>query len=171
MRLLTRIRLLLCAFILGLVLSGLTAIPLRWEVGLLARLLGAAPTDTGVLGWILTVRAGLDDAYGTYPFLAYGTDWLAFGHFVIALAFVGPLRDPVRNKWVVEWGMLACLLVLPMAFIAGPVRQVPLYHQLVDCSFGVVGFVPLMLCRRAIQRLERANDTGSDAPDAKNRTL
>jgi hypothetical protein len=33
-----------------------------------------------------------------YPFLAYGTDWLAFVHLVIAVAFVGPFFDPVPDK-------------------------------------------------------------------------
>ena len=47
-------------------------------------------------------------------FLFYGTDWLAFGHFVIALAFVGGLRDTVRNKWLFTWGMLACVLLILM---------------------------------------------------------
>ena len=32
------------------------------------------------------VRDALNDTYSRYPFIAYGTDWLAFGHFVIALA-------------------------------------------------------------------------------------
>jgi hypothetical protein len=30
-----------------------------------------------------------------YPFLAYGADWLAFAHLVIAIAFVGPYHDPL----------------------------------------------------------------------------
>jgi hypothetical protein len=31
---------------------------------------------------------------GAYPFLAYGTDWLAFAHIVIAVFFIGPLVKP-----------------------------------------------------------------------------
>ncbi|SCF41963.1 hypothetical protein [Micromonospora mirobrigensis] len=34
--------------------------------------------------------------------MLYGTDWLAFAHLVLAVAFWGPLRDPVRNVWVVQ---------------------------------------------------------------------
>jgi hypothetical protein len=59
--------------------------------------------------------------------LAYGTDWLAFAHLVIAIAFLGPLKDPVRNIWVVEFGMIACLLVIPLALICGPIRGIPFY--------------------------------------------
>jgi len=154
-----RIRVLLVVFMAGLVLAGLTAIPTRTELNALARFMGASSTDTpqtttGILRWVVRVRNALDDAYGKYPFLAYANDWLAFGHFVIALAFLGALRDPVRNVWVVEWGMMACVAVVPMALIFGPLRDIPFYHQLVDCSFGVFGIIPLWLCRRSIGELE-----------------
>ncbi|MFB7648036.1 hypothetical protein ACFC0S_32660 [Streptomyces sp. NPDC056084] len=56
----------------------------------------------GPTGWIGRVRAGLDTADADCPFLLYGTDWLALAHLVIAVAFYGVLRDPVRNIWVVE---------------------------------------------------------------------
>jgi len=88
--------------------------------------------------------------------MAYGTDWLAFAHLVIAVAFWGPLKDPVRNIWVIEFGMIACVLVIPLALIAGPIRGIPFFWQLVDCSFGVFGIIPLWLCRRDILRLEAA---------------
>ena len=132
-----QIRLLLIAFVIGLLMSGLTAFPLRWEINSLARFMGATAGDTvrsthGLLQWGVRVREGLNDGYGRYPFLAYGTDWLAFGHIVIALAFIGPLRDPVRNIWVLEWGMIACVGVIPLAFICGPIREIPFYHQLID---------------------------------------
>ncbi len=101
------------------------------------------------------MNAGLQDAYARYPFLAYGTDWLAFAHLVIAIAFVGVLRDPVRNLWVVEWGMIACGLVIPLALICGALRDIPLLWRLLDCSFGVFGILPLYICWRDIQRLAR----------------
>jgi hypothetical protein len=155
-----RVRLLLFAFLIGLVLSGLTAFPLRWEVSTLAAWMGASPsatpeTTTGLLAWIVRVRNALIDTYDRYPFIAYGTDWLAFGHIVIALAFIGPLRDPVRNRWIIEWGMLACLLVIPLALICGPVRGIPIYWRLIDCSFGVFGIIPLWICRGYILRMEK----------------
>jgi hypothetical protein len=34
-------------------------------------------------------------------------------------------RDPVRNVWVVEMGMIACALVLPVALGLGQVRHIP----------------------------------------------
>jgi len=80
--------------------------------------------------------------------MAYGTDWLAFGHLVIATAFIGPLRDPVRNKWIIDWGLIACVGVLPLALICGPLRGIPFYWRLIDCSFGFVGAIPFRIRRR-----------------------
>jgi hypothetical protein len=51
--------------------------------------------------------------------------------------------------------MLACAAVIPLALIAGAVREIPFWWRLVDCSFGVIGIVPLWLCRRAIGELRR----------------
>lgn len=58
----------------------------------------------GLAWWLSHMYEGLDGSCGNYPFLAYGTDWLAFAHLVIAIAFWGPLKDPVKNIWVVEFG-------------------------------------------------------------------
>ena len=154
-----RVRLLLLLFIVGLVLSGLTAFPLEAELRWLTGVLGAGPGTrpqevTGVLRWLVTVRDALIATNDRYPFLAYGTDWLAFAHLVIAVAFVGPWRDPVRNRWVVTFGLIACAGVIPLAFIAGAVRGIPLYWRLIDCSFAVAGAALLWPCARAIRELE-----------------
>ena len=151
---LQRIRLLLGVFLLGLVASGVTAIPLTWEMGVLERWGGncalLAQTAPGLVSWISQVNEGVQNAYGQYPFLAYGTDWLAFGHVAIAVAFMGPLRDPIRNLWVIEFGMIACVLVLPWALLFGPLRGIPPGWTLIDMSFGVLGFIPLWFARRSI---------------------
>ena len=154
-----RIRIVLLGFIVGLVLSGITAFPLEWELNLLAKWLGASdiakPEDyTGLTYWIVTVRNALRETYAAYPFLAYGTDWLAFAHLVIAVAFIGPLRDPVRNIWIFIFGMIACAGIIPLALICGPLRGIPFYWQLIDCSFGVIGCIPLWLCYRYTKELE-----------------
>ena len=157
-RRLRRIRLWLILFAAGLLLSGITAIPLLWEIDLLRRVfvddaLGIAPAIPGLAEWIGAVHRGLTETYRAYPFLAYGTDWLAFAHIVIAIAFIGPIRDPRRNVWVIEFGMIACALVVPMALIAGPIRGIPVGWRLLDCAFGLLGFVPLWLARRATLQL------------------
>jgi len=158
--LLRRIRLLVMAFIIGLVLSGVTAFPLEWELNLLAHWLGAPPNAlpqnySGLLFWIVTVRNGLRQTNADFPFMAYGTEWLAFGHLVIATAFIGPLREPVRNKWIVDWGLIACAGVLPLALICGPLRGIPFYWRVIDCSFGIIGAIPLLMIRKWISELEK----------------
>ncbi|MGV3616502.1 MAG: hypothetical protein ACO1SV_14330 [Fimbriimonas sp.] len=150
-----RVRYLIVGFIIGLALSGITAFPLPQELTWLTGQLGIEPGATGLRGWILTVKDALVDTEGKYPFLFYGYDWLAFAHLVIALLFVGPLRDPVRNIWVIHWGMMACVAIFPLAFICGAIRGIPFGWQLIDCSFGVVGIVPLYVCDRAIREIER----------------
>jgi hypothetical protein len=141
------------SFIICLVLSGLTAFALETELGWLV---GDWPIGKNgdLYTWVLKVYEALKDINSRYPFLAYGYDWLAFAHLVIALAFIGPLRDPVRNKWIIEFGMLACVLVFPLAFIAGGIRGIPIYWRLIDCSFGLIGLLPLSICYRKIGLLE-----------------
>ncbi|MCW5554895.1 MAG: hypothetical protein KIS67_22370 [Verrucomicrobiae bacterium] len=153
-----RIRALTWLFILGLVLSGITAIPLNWELDLLAKWFGLegqtsanATSDPG--RWLLTAREALQDVNVKHPLLFYGTDWLAFGHFVIAIAFAGALRDPVRNEWLFTFGMIACVLVIPYALVFGALRGIPFWWRLIDGSFGVFGFVPLWLCRKWTREL------------------
>ena len=160
-----KIRYVLLFFIVCLVISGLTAFPLRAEIDWLSSLLGIdtgvdPSTYSGLKGWIATVGAGLRDAYARYPFLAYGTDWLAFAHLVIAVAFVGPVREPVRNVWVVTFGMVASAGVIPLALIAGPLRGIPFYWRLIDCSFGVFGLITLWLARRYINELAATEQPG-----------
>lgn len=148
-----RIRLLLWFFIIALVLSGLTAFPLEWELDTLTRWLGAAdnavPEDhTGIMRWLMIVRNGLRDTGERYPWYAYGTDWLAFAHMILAIMFIGPLRDPVRNLWIIDVGLMACAGVILVAAVCGPIRGIPPYWRLIDCSFGVFGAIPLWLVRR-----------------------
>jgi hypothetical protein len=154
------IRVWLSVFIVGLVVSGLRAFPLTHEVGWLDALLHSSTLRpsaeaTHLLPWIERVDEALEATNAQYPFLAYGTDWLAFAHLAIAVAFTGPWRDPVRNKWVITFGLIACAGVVPLALIAGAVRGIPLGWRLLDCSFGVVGCLPLLVCRRHIRMMEQ----------------
>jgi len=157
---LRRIRFWLAIFIIGLALSGITAFPLETELSLLVSVLHAGwlrPISefTGLLPWIERVYSGLHTTNANYPFLAYGTDWLAFAHLVIAVAFIGPYVDPVRNKWVITFGLIACAGVVPLALIAGAIRGIPFPWRLIDCSFGLFGTVPLLFSMQSIRALER----------------
>ena len=156
-RTLRAIRIWLVIFIVCLVISGLTAFPLETELRLAASILHATVVGEWMpqlTEWIDRVRDALIVTNERYPFLAYGTDWLAFAHLIIAIAFIGVFRDPVRNVWIIVWGMIACVAVIPLALVAGPIRGIPWGWTLIDCSFGVVGIVPLIIVYRLIRRLE-----------------
>jgi hypothetical protein len=114
--LLARIRAWTVFFIAGLVVSGATAIPIQSEVRVAQTLLGDDLSAQGRIppggsAWLRTVRDAINTTAERAPLMFYGTDWLAFGHFVIAIAYIGALRDPVRNRWLYQFGMIACALV------------------------------------------------------------
>jgi hypothetical protein len=162
---LVAVRFLLGIVIAGLVVSGVTAFPLPGEVALLVRWAGPG-TPIGdhfpdLAAWLSRVDRGLASTDETFPFLFYGTDWLAFAHLVIAIAFIGPMRDPVKNQWVIQFGMIACALVPVLALVAGPTRGIPFFWRMIDCSFGVFGFIPLFLADRRVRALENAGGGSS----------
>src|ERR1700749_1289521 len=86
-------------FIIALVFSGLTAFALQTGLSWLLSLWPGF-IKGGAYNWVKKVYEALRDINDRYPFLAYGYDWLAFAHLVIAVAFVGVLCNPVRNKWI-----------------------------------------------------------------------
>ncbi len=155
-----RYRIVLGLFILGLVLSGVTAFPLLHELNLLSQWFGIDPAQpiteySGMTHWIARVRLGLEVTYREQPFIAYGTDWLAFGHIVIAMFFIGPWLRPLGNEWVLKTGLIACAMVMPLALICGPLRGIPFYWRLIDCSFGIIGAVPLLYCLHLAKAMGR----------------
>ena len=159
-QLLRRIRALTLLVIAGLVISGATAIPVETEVNLLASMLGHSGPEgaqpAGVLAeWILRAQTGVHAMNAKYPFIAYGGDWLAFGHFAIAIVFIGAWRDPVRNAWLFDFGLIVSALVLPYALCFGAWRGIPVWWRLIDCSFGVGCVIPLWICRRYVMELAR----------------
>lgn len=149
----------LLLFMFFLFMSGLTAIPIDRELDWLLRLL---PSGSLFVTWLDRVVSAYKQVKATHPFLLYGYDWLAFAHFILALLFIGPYRDPVRNIWVIEFGMMACVLIIPFAFIAGSFRGIPPGWQLIDCSFGVFGILPLWRCHKLVRRLQKAAVANAD---------
>ncbi len=139
-------------FIAALTISGATAFALETELGWLDHVFDGSHTSFSC--WIHTVYKALNETNRQYPFLSYGYDWLAFAHLLIAVAFFGVLKDPVKNKWIIQFGRIACCLILPLAFIAGNARGIPFYWQLIDCSFGVIGIIPLTIIYHKIEKLE-----------------
>lgn len=160
---LRQIRLAILVVIFGLVVSGVTAFPLLHELNLISNLLAGSATDpsahTGFIHWILKVREGLEKTYQNYPFIAYGTDWLAFAHLMIAAFFVLPWQDPVRYEGVLRVGIFCSLMILPLAFICGPIRGIPLWWSVIDSSFGIFCIPPLWFALRKIRRLAKDQES------------
>jgi hypothetical protein len=159
-QILARFRLIIGFVIFGLIVSGVTAFPLLSEMNFLSSVLTGGASDlnptnyTGLTAWVLKVREGLEITNRDYPFIAYGTDWLAFGHIVIAMFFILPYRDPVRYRGVLHIGIASSIMVIPLALICGPIRGIPFYWQLIDCSFGIICIIPLIYAIRFSHRIE-----------------
>lgn len=154
-----KIKILIWIFIVGIILSGLTAFPIETELKLCRFLWqdGSFISNTfpSLTNFLNHIDVAITETNKNYPQIFYGTDWLAFAHIIIGSAFIGVLRNPVRNIWVVEWAMIACVLVFPLAWICGPIRDIPVYWRMIDCSFGVFGMIPLWYIRKLILQLEK----------------
>jgi hypothetical protein len=147
---LKKIRRVIIVFITLLVLSGVTAFPLVTEANWMMANLNSFPPFFH--HWIKQVS---DAVHQTPSVVLYGTDWLAFAHLIIALFFVGVYIDPVKNKFNITVGIISCIAVFPLAFICGPIRGIPFYHLLIDCSFGAIGLIPLLYVKHQIKLLEK----------------
>src|SRR6188472_4600319 len=145
------IRRLLLVFMIAIFLSGLTAIPIQFELSFLLKIFS---TPTQFHHWLEKVLSAYQNVNNDTPFLLYGYDWLAFAHFILAFLFIGPYKNPVKNIWVIEFGLIACVLVIPFAFVAGHFRGIPIGWRLIDCSFGVFGFVLLQTILNRIRQIE-----------------
>lgn len=146
---LTKIRAAIIVFVTLLTLSGVTAFPLRTEMDFLIKHKNSFPGE--LPNWI---QAVYDAVKQTPDVVLYGTDWLAFAHIIIALFFVPVYIDPVRYKANLIVAMTACGAVFLLAFICGPIRGIPFFHQLIDCAFGFIGFFPLYFVYKKIGQLQ-----------------
>jgi hypothetical protein len=138
-------------FIVVLFISGFTAMPVETGLGYLCTYISPG----NIVGnWLHTVYNAVKEMNVKYPFLSYGYDWLAFAHYLFAILFIGPYKNPIKNKWIIEFGIIACLLIIPFALIAGHIRHIPFWWRLIDCSFGIIGLLPLYICLKKIKQLE-----------------
>ncbi len=162
-RALTHTRIWLILFSVALIVSGLTAIFAREGLRFLSPLFAqGAFLHTlwpSMSNWLSLVHQAVEEMYDKYPFLAYGYDWLAFGHFIIAIPFIMAIRDPRRHSWVITYGISACLAVLPFAIIFGAIREIPLFWRFVDILFGIGGLVVLLALRKQLKALEDTPQT------------
>jgi len=160
---LTHTRIWLILFSIALIASGTTAIFARQGLRLLELLYGPGSLLSGLwpsmASWLSQVHQAIEVTYDRYPFLAYGYDWLAFGHFIISIPFLMAVRDPLRHAWVITYGIFACLAVLPFAIIFGAIRGIPLFWRGVDTLFGIGGLIVLLILRRQLRTLGTAAAT------------
>jgi hypothetical protein len=154
-------RIWLAIFSAALILSGLTAIFAREGLRLLAPLFveGGAIHSLwpSMAGWLSLVHQGIEETQARYPFLLYGYDWLAFGHFIISIPFIMALRDPVRHSWVITYGIAACVAVLPFAVVFGGLRGIPMFWRVGDTLFGIGGLAVLLILRRQVAAAAQAD--------------
>ncbi len=152
-RLRRKIRTAVVFIIIGLLLNGISAIPLQAELKILLSNPDALPPF--LRNWWTYVNSGINDTAKNYPFMRYGFDWLAFAHLMIAIAFIGPLKDPVKNQWVVQWGIITAAFSLVMALCWERLRDIPFWWSLVDAFIAVVALIILLLCNGWIKQLKK----------------
>lgn len=164
-RALTLTRIWLFLFSAALIASGMTAIFAREGLRFLSPLFAqGSALDAAwpsMSDWLSLVHQAVEETYSRYPFIAYGFDWLAFGHFIISIPFIMAIRDPVRHSWVITFGMAACIAVLPFAILFGAISGIPLFWRVLDSLFGIGGLIVLLVLRSQLRGLARA---GSAAP-------
>lgn len=154
---LRRARCMLGVVVFGLLVSGVTVWPavpeLKWGVRLLW---GDGPAAGGLHAFVLHVIASLEEVGARHPHLLYAYDWLAFAHIVLAILFAGAMRDPVRNVWIVQCGLIMCALIPLLAGICIPIRGIPTAWFWIDSAFAPAAALPLWIALRDIRRAERA---------------
>mgnify|MGYP001043519879 CR=1 FL=1 len=142
--------------VFGLVVSGITIWPAVPELKMAVRVVWGDSESTGVLhSFILRSIEGLKSVEANYPFMLYAHDWLAFAHIVLAILFAGAIRDPVRNVWIVQCGLIMCVLVPVLAGVCIPIRGLPLVWFWIDFAFAPAAALPLWIALRDIRQASR----------------
>jgi hypothetical protein len=150
-----RARLMLAIVAFGLFMSGVTIWPGIWELKLVVDLVWGTAEPTGMVHrFIVETIAALEMLVANYPFLLYGYDWLAFAHIVLAILFAGAIRDPVRNIWVIQFGVICCVLVPVLAGVFVPIRGLPAAWFWIDFAFAPGAAIPLLVAWRDVAKIE-----------------
>lgn len=153
------VRVLLGIVAFGLLVSGLTCYFLEWEVRFVTQVVWGGSPDTipfmaEEYKLLVKVGEGLKVLMRDYPEFMLGTDWLGFAHVILAILFAGAMPDPVRNIWIVRFGIVSAVLVVPSAWLFGYMRGLPAIHYFVDASFGIGAVIPLILAHRILKKYD-----------------
>jgi hypothetical protein len=139
----------------GLLVSGVTIWPAAWELRTGIRLVWGGGEPAGVLhAFVAQALDAYERVRIEQPFLLYGYDWLAFAHIVLAILFAGAARDPVRNIWVIQCGLVMCALVPVLAGVCIPLRGIPAEWFWIDFAFAPAAALPLWIALRDVRRIE-----------------
>jgi hypothetical protein len=160
-RLRRKIKTAIIIIIIGLLLNGISAVPLQKELNILLSNPDVLP---GFLrNWWTYVHEGVSSTTTNYPFMRYGFDWLAFAHLLIAIVFIGPLKDPLKNEWIIIWGMIVSALSILMALCGERLRAIPFWWSCIDAAIAILSFIILWLCYKWIQQLKAFAVNGKDS--------
>lgn len=141
----------------GLLAAGITVWPAVPELKLAVHWVwGDAAPSSALHEFVLRAITGLEAMQKDYPFMLYAHDWLAFAHIVLAILFAGAIRDPIRNVWIVQCGLVMCALIPVLAGVCIPLRGIPLIWFCFDFAFAPAAALPLWIALRDIRRAEAA---------------
>ena len=150
-----RAKVMLGIVVFGLLVSGITVWPAVPELKMAVQLVWGDAAPSGTLhGFVLQAIVGLEVMQKDYPFMLYAHDWLAFAHIVLAILFAGAIRDPIRNVWIVQCGLIMCALIPVLAGICIPLRGIPWIWFCFDFAFAPAAALPLWIALRDIRRAE-----------------
>ena len=150
-----RAKIMLGIIVFGLLVSGITVWPAIPELKTAVAIVWGDAAPEGTLhGFVVQAIEGLETMQADYPFMLYAHDWLAFAHIVLAILFAGAIRDPVRNVWIVQCGLIMCALVPVLAGICIPLRGIPGIWFWIDSAFAPAAALPLWIALRDIRRAE-----------------
>lgn len=133
--------------ILGLFISGLTAIPLDIEMFALFHFFEDVK-------WIQEIILAVKSADRNFPAAFYATDWLAFAHFALAYLYIGFYKNPYKNDWLIRFGITISIAVIPYAIIFGQIREIPFWWRCIDCSFGVVALLIFLKINSLLKKIK-----------------
>jgi len=148
-------------FQIGLLISGITAFFI--PEGMPVVLWMTEHSFPDLLPWLQSVASSVDHVSVDATHLLYGYDWLGFAHVLFAILFIGALKDPERNRFLLDFGLIACALIIPTAFIAGHFRGIPPLWRLMDSMFGVIGGALLLYARYKLNKEHSIQTAQSDS--------
>ena len=139
----------------GLFVSGVTVWPAISELKFAINLFWGDAEPTGEAHrFTVRILESLEVIKRDHAPIMYGYDWLAFAHVCLAILFAGAARDPVRNIWIIQCGLIMCALIPVLAAICIPLREIPFFWFFIDFAFAPATALPLWIALRDVRKIE-----------------